>query len=432
MKAIIQAGGAGTRLKTITGDLPKPMVPLCRKPILEWQIANLKNNGITDILLIISKNGQAIIDYFGDGSRFGVDISYFKEEEPLGTGGALYYAKGKYDEDFALLFGDLMIDIDWKKFLSFHKEKGSSLTPFAHPNSHPFDSDLILTDKEGKILGIDSKNNVRDYFYHNLTNAGLYICSPEVIDFLDKPEKIDFEKVILRHFIELGKAYAYSSSEYVKDCGTPDRYEAVQADIRSGTVRDKNLSLPQKAIFLDRDGVLNVFGDFVKSPDKLILKDDAAASLKRINASPYLSICVTNQPVVARGDVTFAELEEIHKKLETELGKGGSYLDGLYYCPHHPHKGYEGEIPELKIECDCRKPKIGLLLKAKERFNIDLSSSWMIGDTKRDVQTGLNAGCRTIMITSGDPNPDLYFASAKPDYVVPSLKEAIDIILGKE
>ena len=116
-------------------------------------------------------------------------------------------------------------------------------------------------------------------------------------------------------------------------------------------------------------------------------------AIKLINQSGYLAIVVTNQPVIARGEVTWDELHEIHRKMETLLGKDGAYIDGLYICPHHPDKGFEGERPEYKIDCDCRKPKPGLLLQAAQDYNIDLTQSYMIGDSERDVEAGINAGC---------------------------------------
>ena len=431
MYAVIQAGGAGTRLKTITGDLPKVMVELNGKPIIEWQIESLKRSGIQDLVIIISKNGKLISDYCGDGKKFGVNISYIKEESPLGTAGGLYFAKEIIRDDFILCFGDLMLDVDWMRFHRFHKEKGSSLTAFAHPNSHPFDSDLLVTNDEEKITKIDSKHNVRDYYYENLTNAGLYVCSKEVLDFIKEPEKIDFEKVVLKHFVEEGKAFAYRSSEYVKDCGTPDRYYSVEKDLKNGIIHGKSLSNLQKCIFLDRDGTINKYRGLVKKTDELELADDASLAIKTINESSYLAICATNQPVIARGDTTFEELKNIHNKMETILGKGGAYLDGLYFCPHHPAGGFEGEVPELKFDCDCRKPKIGLLKKAQERFNIDLSKSWFIGDTDRDIQTGINAGCRTIFLDT-TPNPPIRFVDAKPDFVCHSLSEAVNLIMTLE
>ena len=431
MYAVIQAGGAGTRLKTITGDLPKVMVELNGKPIIEWQIESLKRSGIQDLVIIISKNGKLISDYCGDGKKFGVNISYIKEESPLGTAGGLYFAKEIIRDDFILCFGDLMLDVDWMRFHRFHQEKGSSLTAFAHPNSHPFDSDLLVTNDEEKITKIDSKHNVRDYYYENLTNAGLYVCSKEVLDFIKEPEKIDFEKVVLKHFVEEGKAFAYRSSEYVKDCGTPDRYYSVEKDLKNGIIHGKSLSNLQKCIFLDRDGTINKYRGLVKKTDELELADDASLAIKTINESSYLAICATNQPVIARGDTTFEELKNIHNKMETILGKGGAYLDGLYFCPHHPAGGFEGEVPELKFDCDCRKPKIGLLKKAQERFNIDLSKSWFIGDTDRDIQTGINAGCRTIFLDT-TPNPPIRFVDAKPDFVCHSLSEAVNLIMTLE
>ena len=164
MIALIQAGGAGTRLKSITGDLPKPMVDIFGKPILQWQIESMVASGISEIFLVVSHKTNAVQDYFGDGSKFGCTIHYIVENEPLGSGGALQLVADKIDEDFFLCFGDLMLDIDWRKFMGAHKKSGAILTAFAHPNSHPYDSDLLATDESGKIIAVLSKNQPRDFF----------------------------------------------------------------------------------------------------------------------------------------------------------------------------------------------------------------------------------------------------------------------------
>ena len=130
-------------------------------------------------------------------------------------------------------------------------------------------------------------------------------------------------------------------------------------------------------------------------------------AIRLINSSSYLCIVATNQPVIARGEVTVSKLNHIHEKMETLLGLDGAYIDGLYYCPHHPHKGFEGEIPALKIDCNCRKPKPGLLIKAADDFNIDLQASWMIGDGENDVKAGKEAGCKTALIGEGDYKQDI-------------------------
>jgi histidinol-phosphate phosphatase family protein len=431
MRALIQAGGAGTRLKSITGDLPKPMVPICGKPILEWQIESLKKSGIVDITIVIGAKGDAIPNYFGDGTKFGVKVSYIREEMPLGSAGVFYLIKDSIDSDFLLLFGDIMLDVDWERMIAFHNEKKASITCFAHPNSHPFDSDLLVCDSSNRVTSLDSKHNVRDYYYENITNAGLYIVSKGAATSLTELKKTDFEKDILYPYIGKGEVYAYKSSEYVKDCGTPDRYHGVTSDLENGIISARNLRNPQKAIFLDRDGTINVFGNFVTKADMLHLYPTAAEAIRMINASEYLAICITNQPVIARGETTFEELHRIHDKMEDDLGKEGAYLNDIFFCPHHPDKGFKGEIPELKIDCNCRKPKIGMLLDAQKRYNIDFKNSWFIGDTKQDVQTGINAGCHTILLTGGDPHPLKKYAEAQEDFTTVYLLEAVKHILSK-
>ena len=145
-------------------------------------------------------------------------------------------------------------------------------------------------------------------------------------------------------------------------------------------------------------------------------------AVRKINNSEYLAIVVTNQPVIARGEVTIESLKLIHNKMETLLGKEGAYIDAIYYCPHHPDNGFEGEITELKIECNCRKPKPGLLIRAAEDFNIDLSNSWMIGDEERDIKAGKAAGCRTVLINTGNYGQD---------ETASTLFEAVKLIIGK-
>ena len=176
--------------------------------------------------------------------------------------------------------------------------------------------------------------------------------------------------------------------------GTPERYCETEADIRSGKVSARNLRSKQKAVFLDRDGTINKDCGFITDARNFELLPKAAEAIKKINASGYLAIVVTNQPVIARGECTFEELERIHNKMETELGKKGAFIDGLYFCPHHPDKGFTGENAAYKCECACRKPKAGMLLQAAKDFNIDIASSYMIGDSEKDVLAGEKAGCK--------------------------------------
>ncbi|MDL2262835.1 HAD-IIIA family hydrolase, partial [Bacteroidales bacterium OttesenSCG-928-I21] len=201
--------------------------------------------------------------------------------------------------------------------------------------------------------------------------------------------KNGFEKdVFQRALAEKTKMFGYISAEYIKDMGTPDRYEKVSNDVISGRVSRLNSKNKRPAFFLDRDGVINKEVNLLNSAEQIELIPGVSEAVKKINKAGYLAIVVTNQPVIARNLCGFDDLQHIHDKIETLLGKERAYLDAIYFCPHHPDKGYPEERAEYKIECTCRKPKPGMLLQAAEDWNIDLSESYMIGDRDWDVQAG--------------------------------------------
>lgn len=408
MKVVIMAGGKGTRISSIASDIPKPMIRVGDMPVLEHEIHCLREQGFSDIIITVSHLGHVIMDYFGDGSKvspvtnkaFGVNIEYFVEKEPLGNAGALFHLKDRLTEDFLLLNADALFDVDFNRMVEYHKKHGGLVTLFTHPNSHPYDSGLIIADDNGVVEKWLTKEDERPRYYRNRVNAGLHVISRNVLDVIIDTPKVDLDRQLLKPLAGSGKMYVYDSPEYVKDMGTPERYESVCKDYNNGKINSRNLKHKQKAIFLDRDGTINKYVGFLRNIDEFELLPNVSEAIGLANNSEYLSVVITNQPVVARGEVSIEKLTEIHNKMETLLGFHGVYLDAVYYCPHHPHKGYDGEIPELKIDCECRKPKAGMLIKAAKDFNIDLSQSWMIGDNENDVLAGKNAGCRTILITT--------------------------------
>ena len=402
--AVIMAGGKGSRLLSITNDeIPKPMVPVDGKPLLEYQVEKLKTYGIKKIVMIVGHLGEKIVDHFKDGKDFGVEIDYIFEKEPLGTAGAFYYLKDKIDaKDFMLVFGDVFFDMDFDRMEDFHFKNSALTTLLAHPNGHPYDSDLIQTDDTGRVIGFDSKHNVRDYWYDNMVNAGMYIINKRLLDLVKEPVKTDFEKDILANQVRLGaNIYAYHTPEYVKDVGTVDRINATVEELKSGLIQSKNLKNKQRAIFLDRDGTMNVSKGFISKADDLELIPGTIDAIKAINKSGALAIVITNQPVIARGECSFEELHNIHNKLKTLLGEKGAFVDDIFYCPHHPDKGFEGEVPELKFDCECRKPKTGMIDEAVKKYNIDLSKSYMVGDSTMDLETARNAGIKSVLVDTG-------------------------------
>lgn len=418
------AGGRGTRISSMFSDIPKPMIQIDGRPVLEHELERLREQGFDDIIITVSHLGDVIMDYFGDGSGvspatgkpFGVKIEYYNEETPLGNAGALFKLRDRLTDDFLLLNADALFDIDFNKFVDYHRSHGGEVTLFTHPNSHPYDSGLIIADADHSVEAWLAKEDTRPEYYDNRVNAGLHVISPSVLDSsgIDamsvgepgadgKVLKVDLDRNLLKPLAGSGRMYCYDSPEYVKDMGTPERFESVRRDFINGVVSSRNLSRPQKAIFLDRDGTINEYVGFLKKPEELRLLEGAAEAIRLINASGYLAVIITNQPVIARGEVTVDGLDEIHRKLATELGREGAYTDALYYCPHHPDSGFEGEVPELKIDCDCRKPKPGLLLRAAKDFNIDMKASYMIGDSEIDVEAGKRAGCTPILIERNKP-----------------------------
>ena len=389
MQAVIMAGGYGTRLIELTHDIiPKPMIRIRGKPLLHWQYKNLKANGFDDIIIVVGHHGDVIKRWFGDSVR------YYEEKEPLGTAGALPKMKDMLADEFLLVYGDLFFDVDFERMIKFHHDHWAIGTLFIHPNSHPYDSDLVVFDKNYRIKEITPKGILRTQWQHNCTNAGIYYFDKSILSYFPSYEKIDLEKDVLP---QISALYGYNSPEYVKDIGTVERYHQVEHDIENWIPVYRNLKNKQKAIFLDRDGTINYNVGLVAHPAQLELLPWAGEAIKLINQSEYLAIVITNQPVVARGLCTIEDVNRIHAKMEEMLGKEGAYVNDIWFCPHHPDKGYPEENPLYKMECNCRKPKPGMILAAAARYNIDLSQSWMIGDTQVDYETACNAGVKPII-----------------------------------
>lgn len=406
MKIVVIAGGQGTRIASVNADIPKAMIPIDGKPILEYQILMAQRYGFTDFLFIIGYLGDQIREYFGDGAKWGVTIKYFQETQPLGTAGALGYLKDKLTEEFFVFYGDTVMDFDMIHMLDFHHRKHADATLLVHPNDHPYDSDIVDVDKDGKVKNFFIKPHPDCFISHNMVNAALFIFSPSILSEIEVGTKSHIEKNVLPKCLQDGmRLYGYNTAEYIKDMGTPDRYYAVSEDVISGKVNRLNRLNKRPCVFLDRDGVINKEVNLLNKPEQMELIEGAADAIRYINGKGYLAIVITNQPVIARNLCTLEELDYIHAKLETLLGAEHAYLNDIYICPHHPDGGYPEERKEYKIKCNCRKPAPGLLLQAAKDWNIDMPHSIMIGDQDRDYQAGVNAGVgQSIRIETNKEN----------------------------
>jgi len=432
-QAVILAGGKGTRLSARLKGLPKPLIDICGKPLLERQIELLKQYGFTHILLLVNYGAQHIVDFCDSFDNWGLDIDYVDDGEPLGTAGATLAAYSYLEENFLVIYGDTMLEVDLARFEHFHNSRPDiDATLFLHPNDHPQDSDLVDTDDQGQVSAFYPYPHDAGYYYPNLVNAALYYVRRIALEpWRDTPGLLDFGKDIFPAMLERGAVLlGYNSPEYIKDCGTPARLDKVCADLISGCVDRSSLNVKQAAVFLDRDGTINREVNYLSHHEQLELYPGVEQAIKRLNHSIYRTVVVTNQPVLARGDCSIQDLRQIHNKMETILGREGAYVDRVYYCPHHPDSGFEGEVSELKINCDCRKPNVGMIELAKKELNVDLDKSWLIGDTTVDLLTAKRSGLHSILVETGFVGLDSRY-KCTPDFVVPDLPAAVDFILDE-
>ena len=427
---VIQAGGMGSRMREMTGDvIPKPLLRMNGKTLIEWQMENLKEYGFHKFVIITGHLGDKIREFFGDGRDFGAEISYIEEKEPLGSAGALHYLNEMgIHTDIILIYGDVMFCVDWQRALTFHEMAHGKATLFAHPNTHPQDSDLLEMDESGLVTAILSKGDDRKEWVDNCVNAGLYILERTLIASMTEGGRRDLEKDVLTTLIQERRVYAYRTPEYIKDAGTPERFMAVQEEQNRGLWKQKCLKYEQKCVFLDRDGTLNKFKGLLNRIEDFELEIGVTDAVRSLNQSGILAIVVTNQPVVARGMCDLEYVRKIHNKMQTLLGREGAYLDDIVFCPHHPDKGYPEENPLYKVKCHCRKPATGMIMSMVEKYHIDLDKSYMIGDSTVDVMTGMNAGLHTILLETGQGGMDeKYNVEAEQRFC--DLKEAVEAII---
>jgi histidinol-phosphate phosphatase family protein len=419
MQAVILAGGKGERLGL--KNIPKVMVRIGSKPLLQRQIELLVSFGITDIVLCVKHLSEKIKKYFGNGEKFGAKIIYSEEDDFLGTAGALKLAEDLLEKNFILLYGDIMLDMNLAKLVTYHKKKKGIATLVVHPSDHPEDSDIVDVDKDGRVKKIWRPKEGEKF--RNLTNAAVFVFSKKITKYIPGKKFANIERDILPLVLERGEhIYAYETDEYIKDIGTPERLKKVKNDFKNKKI------VRRPVVFLDRDGVINEDIELITKPSQIKLIKGSAEGLKLLKKHGFITIVVTNQPVVARNLCTEEDVKKINEKLKTMLAKKGAVIDAIYYCPHHPDKGYPEENPAYKIECECRKPKIGMLLKASEDFGFDLKNCIVVGDRTVDIQTGKNAGCRTILVKTGKGGNDKKY-DVKPDYVCKNLFAAARLII---
>jgi histidinol-phosphate phosphatase family protein len=406
-------------------DTPKSLLEVGGIPVIEHQLRLLKRHGIDEVVLCLGHLGDRVLQAVGDGSGFGVRVEAVREEAPLGTAGAVRAVGDRLPDDFVVIYGDVMLDLDLGRLVSCHRARRADATLVVHASEHPADCDLVRVAPDWTVLDVLPKPRPPDATPRNLALAAVWVLSRRVLDFVPPGVALDFGRDIFPGLAARGRVHAYPTAEYLRDVGTPEKLRQADADFRDGRVARRSRSRPRPAVFLDRDGVINRDEGLVHDPAQVRLLPRVPEAIRRLNDSDCLAVVVTNQPVVARNMCSLEELDRIHGRMEALLAKGGARLDAIYACPHHPDGGYEGENAEYKVDCDCRKPRTGLIDLAAADLNIDLAASFIVGDTWRDVEAGRAAGLRTIAIGGASARD-----GTPPDASFDDLEQAVEHILA--
>lgn len=430
-QAVILAGGKGTRLAARLNGKPKPLVDIAGEPLLGRQIRALVAAGIDDIVILVNHAADQVESYIAS-LALTVNVTLIDDGFPRGTAGATLACLDRLQDRFVVVYGDTLFDLDLAHMLAAHAGAGADATLLLHPNDHPADSDLVELDGEGWVTAFHAYPHPAGAWLRNLVNAAFYVVERRAIaPWAGRMESGDFAKDLFPAMVREGaRIKGHVSFEYIKDIGTPARLDKAERHLRSGLVARARRDQPQRAVFLDRDGTLNRLHGHLARAEDLELIDGAARAVRRLNEAEYRVVLVTNQPVLARGECDAAELARIHAKLETLLGQEGAWLDAIHFCPHHPHAGYPGEVPELKRECDCRKPATGMVDAAVAALNIDRARSWVIGDSTGDIALAARAGLRSVLVATGEGGADGKYPD-EPTLRAADLAEAVELVLAQ-
>ncbi|WP_231558674.1 sugar phosphate nucleotidyltransferase [Brevibacillus thermoruber] len=237
MKAVIMAGGKGTRLRPLTVHTPKPMVPLLNRPCMEYTIHLLKRHGITDIAVTLQYLPDAIRSYFGDGSRFGVSLTYFEESTPLGTAGSVKNCADFLDDRFLVISGDTLTDIDLTEAVRFHERNGALATLILTRVETPLEFGVVMTDESGRITRFLEKPSWAEVF-SDTVNTGMYVFEPEVLSYIEEEREVDFSRELFPAFLDAGlPLFGHTAEGYWSDIGSLEVYRQAQADMLDGRVR---------------------------------------------------------------------------------------------------------------------------------------------------------------------------------------------------
>ena len=429
-QAVIIAGGLGTRLGNYKQNLPKCLNTVGTRSLIEQTLEILSKSEIKLVHLLLGNLANLIIDEINLLERkFKLQITYSVEEIQLGTGGCLISNLMKLEDEFLVIYGDLYVDTDLGGIVNVFDKHSADFAQFVHPTNHMHDSDIVKVSDEMHILGYELKPRQKFVEIRNLANSGVYAFKKSSLqEFKEQFGNIDLDRVLLPLMINEGKkGIAVRNFGYIRDAGTKERIISIEMDILAGLTMKRR----KPAIFFDRDGTLNKNRGYISSGKDIELFDDVPDSIRALNKLGYWVIVITNQPVIARGEATFEDIDRVHARIDAILSKNGAFIDEYFVCPHHPIAGFEGEIEYLKITCGCRKPRTGLLEKAFYSFPIDKTNSIFIGNEPSDMLAAKNFGIKGVLIRRSEEILSNVFTEEETNDSIWSLSEIVQMCSNK-
>lgn len=392
-EALILAGGFGTRLGEIVKETPKPVLSVAGRPFLEHLLWNLRRHGIERVLISTGHLAEVVERELGDGSRVGLSVSYLSEEQPLGTGGAVRWAREHLDAEFLVLNGDTLFDFNYLALSTIRPAAGSAIALRTVEDVSRFGAVRM----QGSQIAAFAEKGLAG---PGMINAGIYALDQGLVDLL--PEgKCSLERDLFPRLALEGRLVGLSGTGFFVDIGLPETLDAAQSSVASWRKK--------RAAFLDRDGVLNVNRGYVHRPEECEWIEGAIEAVRWLNENDYLVIVVTNQAGIARGYYSEAQFHSFTAWMRNELRRHGAHLDAVYFCPFHPTEG----VGSYRRDAGCRKPRPGMLLQAFDEWEIDPRGSFLIGDKEHDVEAAEAAGVPGFLFLEGSLRPFVESVAAR-------------------
>ncbi|HET6605905.1 MAG TPA: HAD-IIIA family hydrolase [Rhodopila sp.] len=369
-QAVILAGGRGTRMQPITNHLPKPMVPVCGRPFLEYQIEQLADQGIERVLLLLGYLPEVVQRHFGDGRDWGIQIDYRITHPDQLTSSRIADARHLLDPCFMLLYCDnywpLQMDKLWRRFCEAHKPALVTV----YRNADNYSRGCVALDENQDVQMFDRTRTAPGLREVEISYA---IITDTCLERLPAEDCL-FEEAIYTPLARQGRLAAYVSDHRYYSVGSLNRLPETETFFRR-----------QPTIFLDRDGVLNrkpPRAHYVRNWSEWQWNPGARQALRMLRHAGYRTVIISNQAGIGRGVMTELDLQAIHDRMRQDVIQTGGSIDAIYHCPHDWDAG-----------CTCRKPKPGLLLQAQKELCLDLTRTPFIGDDDRDAMAAAAAGC---------------------------------------